>query len=95
VPKGISPTITPGQNDFFRVKGVENVENELIIFSRWGQVVLNVKNFMHQGILSQGWDGTDKSGNQLPDDTYYYILKIKGEHPQTLSGFIVIKGVSK
>jgi gliding motility-associated-like protein len=95
VPSGISPTITPGQNDFFRVKGVENVENELIIFSRWGQVILNVKNFMHQGILSQGWDGTDKSGNQLHDDTYYYILKIKGPYPQTLSGFIVIKGVSK
>ncbi len=47
---------------------------------------------MRAGNFPMGWDGTDKSGNPLPDDTYYYVLHVKGEKPQSFSGYVVIKG---
>ena len=92
IPNGISPRVTPNQNDFFRVENLGNVPNELTIFSRIGNVVFQTENFMTAENFLNGWDGTDMHGNPLPDDTYYYVLKVKGNHPKIFTGFIVIKG---
>lgn len=92
IPKGISPRATIGQNDFFNIENIGNVENEFVIFSRSGNIVFKTKNFMRDDNFPLGWDGTDKHGNPLPDDTYYYVLKVKGNNPRTFTGYIVIKG---
>jgi len=92
IPSGISPRVTPNQNDFFRVENIGNVTNELTVFSRLGNIVFRTENFMTADNFPDGWDGTDMHGNPLPDDTYYYILKVEGTHPKTFTGFIIIKG---
>lgn len=92
IPVGISPRVTPGQNDFFRIENVGNVPNVLTVFTRGGNVVFRTENFMSSGNFPEGWDGTDMHENPLPDDTYYYILRVEGNHPKTFTGYIVIKG---
>lgn len=92
IPSGISPRSSYGQNDYFAIKNIGNVDNELSIFTRSGLLVFQTENFQRDGNFPNGWDGTDKKGNPLPDDTYYYVIKVMGENPRTYTGFVVIKG---
>ncbi len=92
IPKGISPRSSIGQNDYFKIKNIGNVDNELIIFTRSGVVVFKTENFMRDGNFPNGWDGTNMNGSPLPDDTYYYVIKVQGEHPRNYTGYVVIKG---
>ncbi len=92
IPKGISPRSSIGQNDYFKIKNIRNVDNELIIFTRSGVVVFKTENFMRDGNFPNGWDGTNMNGNPLPDDTYYYVIKVLGESPRNYTGYVVIKG---
>ncbi len=92
ISQGISPRVSIGQNDFFRVKNIGNVPNELTVFSRTGNTVFRTENFMTASNFPDGWDGTDMQGNPLPDDTYYYVLNVKGGFARTFTGYIVIKG---
>lgn len=74
----IPNVITPngdGINDYFVIseKGSDKTVNDyyessdLIIFNRWGKIVFRSRNYQNN------WDG----GN-LPDGTYFYVLKCKG-----------------
>ncbi len=92
IPKGISPNSSIGQNDYFKIKNIGNVDNELIIFTRSGVVVFTTENFMREGNFPNGWDGTNMNGSPLPDDTYYYVIKVQGEYPRNYTGYVVIKG---
>ena len=69
--------ITPngdGDNDFLEFIGLEGEpENTLMIYNRWGNLVFEANGYQTTGGL---WDGT-KNGEQLPADTYYYILKFQ------------------
>ena len=70
----IPTVITPngdGVNDLFRI----NVREEgirLSIFNKWG-----VREYESSSYLND-WGGTRANGQQLPEDTYFYILDIKG-----------------
>lgn len=55
-------------------------DNELIIFNRWGDIVYQVRNYNNQ------WDGTNEMGQNLPEGTYYYILRLN------ISEGIIIRG---
>jgi gliding motility-associated-like protein len=92
IPKGISPRSSFGQNDFFAIKNIGDVENQLSIFTRSGLLVFKTENFQRDGNFPNGWDGTDKNGKPLPDDTYYYVINVMGDNPRTYTGFVVIKG---
>jgi hypothetical protein len=93
IPQGISPQVSIGRNDYFWIENVGNVPNELVIFARNGNIVYQTDNFMSGGNTPEdGWDGRDMKGNPLPDDTYYYVLNVRGDFPKTFSGYIVIKG---
>ncbi len=74
----IPNVITPngdGINDYFviGIKGSDQPLNkyyektELIIFNRWGKILLDSKNYKN-----------DWNGGGLPDGTYYYVLKCQG-----------------
>ena len=74
----IPNVITPngdGINDYFAIseKGSNKPINsyyessELIIFNRWGRKVLDSKDYQN-----------DWNGGNLPDGTYFYVLKCKG-----------------
>jgi len=53
------------------------------VINRWGNEVLRKTNYQND------WDGTDMNGNELPDDTYFYILYI--DNKLTYKGYIVLK----
>ncbi len=72
-------TITPngdGLNDFFVFDDLitstpdQFPDNELIIFNRWGDIVYQAKPYHND------WDGVGESGQELPQGTYYYILRL-------------------
>ncbi|MEM7573784.1 MAG: gliding motility-associated C-terminal domain-containing protein [Bacteroidota bacterium] len=70
--------ITPnedGLNDRFVFEILEfNAEdypdNEIIIFNRWGDIVYEAKPYLND------FNGTLSDGSQLPEGTYYYILRL-------------------
>jgi gliding motility-associated-like protein len=82
-PNGFSPN-GDGINDFFTIKGIENtLSSEFIVFNRWGTEVFKASPYTND------WNGKDVNGNDLPEDTYYYILTNNGNI--RYKGFVVIK----
>ena len=81
----IPNVITPngdGVNDYFAVNGLKPnstlqilSSNEVVVFS--------------SGSYDGSWNGTDGSGNSLPEGTYWYILDIPSEGKFT--GWVYIK----
>ncbi|MBL7890267.1 MAG: gliding motility-associated C-terminal domain-containing protein [Bacteroidia bacterium] len=84
MPTGITPN-DDGRNDFFVVKGIEAYpDNVLTIYNRWGNIVYKRENYLNQ------WNGTNTSGEELPDGTYYAVLEINGRDI-TLNGYVEIR----
>ena len=83
VPTLITPNID-GRNDYFVLRGLETLgKTELIIFDRRGaQVYMNSD-------YDNSWDGVDKNGKPLPDDTYFFV--IRSANGKTINGYIVIR----
>lgn len=83
VPEGFSPN-GDNVNDLFVIKGLDiSKEYNLIVFNRWGNIVYEKKPY------DNTWDGKDKQQNQLPDDTYFYILKMNDKVYK--NGYVVLK----
>lgn len=55
-------------------------DNELIVFNRWGDIVYSARPYANT------WDGTNLTGQNLPEGTYYYILRLN------ISEGIIIRG---
>lgn len=81
----VNNILTPngdGKNDYFVVKGIEKYPAaKLTIFDRGGRMLYATTNYQNN------WDG-NVNGNQLAEDTYYYLLDL-GESG-TIKGFISI-----
>ena len=83
VPTLITPN-NDGKNDFLILNSIEELgQTELIVFDRNGTIVYSTKNY------NNNWNGIDNSGNNLPGNTYF--LMIKTEHGRKISSFIVIR----
>jgi gliding motility-associated-like protein len=80
----IPSVITPNgdnKNDFFIVTDIGK-RVELTIINRWGAVEYTNSNYLND------WDGRNMKGNELPADTYFYILKY--ENGITRKGTVLI-----
>jgi gliding motility-associated-like protein len=66
IPNVITPN-NDGINDLFTVEGLEG-NLRLTIFNRWGGLEADLRKY------SNDWDGRNQRGQELPGDTYYYIL---------------------
>ncbi|MBK8564881.1 MAG: gliding motility-associated C-terminal domain-containing protein [Saprospiraceae bacterium] len=86
-PNGITPN-GDGVNDalFFDVllSGESFPDNEIIIFNRWGDQVYHAKPY------NNDWQGTNKNGKDLPQATYYYILRLNIADGVILRGDVTI-----
>ena len=85
---GITPN-GDGQNDFLTFEALERdpdsfPDNELIIFNRWGDIVFQARPYVNN------WDGTNASGQELPQGTYYYILRLDISEGNILKGDVTI-----
>ena len=61
-----------GSNDVFTVVGTNLTDVNCVIFNRWGQKLYEwdrVKGY---------WDGRTLAGKEVPDGTYFFIVKAKG-----------------
>jgi gliding motility-associated-like protein len=66
-----------GKNETFVIENIENFENTVEIYNRWGVLVYETKNYDNTNIFFDGNSGgrtTIKQSEGLPTGTYYYIL---------------------
>lgn len=95
IPEGFSPNGDPdGFNNTFSVKGLDlpNQVAELVIINGAGTEVFTTTN--RNGNEWSDWDGKNSKGIDLPEGTYYYLLKITSNGNSQIfkkSGFIVLK----
>jgi gliding motility-associated-like protein len=81
----IPSVITPngdGKNDYFKISEIVGLV-ELFIFNRWGNEEYTNSNY------SNDWDGRNNKGVELPNDTYFYVLKF--ENGTIKKGSVLIK----
>ncbi|WP_271767638.1 gliding motility-associated C-terminal domain-containing protein [Aquimarina algiphila] len=83
-----------GDNDFFRIDGLGETNNELFVYNRWGVLVYQREQYHEAQTNSDGFAGisegraTIAKGEKLPVGTYYYVLKIDGEKDR--AGYLYI-----
>jgi gliding motility-associated-like protein len=81
----VPSVITPdgdGKNEYFRISAI-NGETSLIIFNKWGNEEYTNSNYLND------WDGHNNKGSEMPNDTYFYILKLK--NGDVRKGSVLIK----
>lgn len=83
IPNAFSPNGDQKNNEFV-IKGLEAFgPADFTVFDRWGEIVFHSKDYQ------SNWDGKNLKGQELVDDTYYYVLKVKDNN--VYQGFIVLK----
>jgi gliding motility-associated-like protein len=58
---------------------------DIQVFDRWGRLV-----YRSDGGYSNDWNGDDMNGRGLPMDTYYYIIDLKVDGVEPVTGTITI-----
>jgi gliding motility-associated-like protein len=96
IPQGVTPN-GDGINDYFNIEGLEYTYNELVIINTGGAVVYRSEDYRSDDPVN-AWNGLDLHGNEVPDGTYYYLLKIRGARDAAVpafvsqfSGFIILR----
>ncbi len=73
----VQNVITPngdGRNDVLNIPEIlQGDDCELIVLNRWGEEVYRVDNYLNN------WNGVTTGGGELPDGTYYFIVKFNDE----------------
>lgn len=86
LPQGFSPN-SDDKNDLFHILGLEAYPLNLVtVFNRWGNEVFQASDYTND------WDGTyTKTGEKLPDGTYFVILEITTPVEISLKGYVEIR----
>ena len=75
-----------GTNDVFHIKvsGVKSAEGS--IYNRWGQLLYS------WDVLNASWDGKASNGENCPDATYFYIIKVidKKDKEHQAPGYVLL-----
>ncbi|MCK4749202.1 MAG: gliding motility-associated C-terminal domain-containing protein, partial [Bacteroidales bacterium] len=83
----IPTVITPngdGKNDHFLVAGILRFPgSELVVLNRWGEEVYRASPY------ENNWDGVNHEGRELPEGTYYIILKLTEDDIRKRSVMII------
>jgi gliding motility-associated-like protein len=87
IPEGFSPN-NDGTYDKFVIAHSSSKSVDLKVFDRWGALVFESNNYQND------WEGTSTigtliNGNELPEGTYYYLVKIQGES-ETRKGYFTL-----
>lgn len=76
---GITPN-GDNNNDFWTVEGLELVKDNVVsIFNRWGDMVWSTKDYDNNPSGDKVWKGKSKTGAELPDATYFYVIEAGGK----------------
>lgn len=76
-----------GFNDTWEIAELYKYSDyDVRIFNRWG---MRVKRY--QNDMDDGWDGSNDSGNQVPDGVYFYTIDTSIEDEKvSLSGYVTV-----
>ncbi|NLN29647.1 MAG: hypothetical protein GX158_00170, partial [Bacteroidales bacterium] len=93
IPGGISPN-GDNINDSLVINGLDLVNQtaELIIINGAGTQVFTTSNI--NGQRWRNWDGRNSNGAELPEGTYYYMLRVispRAGNVVSKSGFIILR----
>jgi hypothetical protein len=100
IPEGFSPNNdSEDYNNTFEIRGLNRSDNEaeLKIISGAGIEVFSASSTPANQDNWRDWDGKNAKGNDVPEGTYYYVLKItpvdlsEAQKPVKVSGFIILK----
>jgi gliding motility-associated-like protein len=61
---------TDGSNDLFVISCLENINNTLYVYDRFGRTVYTQSNY------DNTWGGIDSNGNELPENGYMWVLEV-------------------
>ncbi len=70
--------------DFLETNPDQFPNVELVIFNRWGDILFEKQPYQND------WGGTNKNGKELPQGTYYYILRLNVPGGDIFRGDITI-----
>ncbi|WP_345145544.1 HYR domain-containing protein [Flavobacterium ginsengiterrae] len=91
---GFSPN-GDGINDFWEIDGITNYpENEVLIYSRWGDLVFQTKGYNNSTNVFSGIANKSRSlgANQLPEGTYFFEIRTEQpNHFKKTKGYLVLK----
>lgn len=74
-----------GVFDVFTIEGIHNYpNNKLIVFSRWGDIIIERNNYKND------WDGSRGFNEEVPEGVYYYQLELDGGQ-DPLKGYLYLK----
>ena len=76
-----------GDNRFMRITGLPE-NNKVSIFSRWGDKVFDVENYVSEE-SGNAFRGLNNNGSALPSGTYFYTIEIPGR--QMITGYLSLK----
>jgi gliding motility-associated-like protein len=92
IPQGFSPN-GDSYNNTFIIEGLDLEQEiaELTIVNGAGVTVYSTSNSSGQEWVD--WDGRNNKGSELPEGTYYYLLKVTTKDNKVIkkSGFVVLK----
>ncbi len=88
IPNAITPN-GDGLNDAFVIDELllnpQDYPNaRLIVFNRWGDVLISAQPY------NNDWEGTNVSGEDLPEGTYYYVLELDIGSGEIFKGNVTI-----
>lgn len=94
IPQGFSPN-GDAWNETFVIEGL-SPDDQHVDFRIVNGAGTEVYSFSGEGDTLRewkGWDGKNSSGDDMPEGTYYYLIKITGKSGQVFkrSGFVVLK----
>jgi gliding motility-associated-like protein len=82
IPQIITPN-DDGNNDYFEIKALRFTPDvKLSVFNRWGSLVYEDMEYKNN------FNGYNKQGEKLADDTYFYILEV---NDKLYKGYFVLK----
>lgn len=91
---GFSPD-GDGVNDYWHIDNIEYYpENIVMIYSRWGDAVFEIKNYDNNSAVFRGDANlkTKMGAGRLPSGTYFFNIQVEGETIlRKTKGYIVIK----
>jgi gliding motility-associated-like protein len=88
LPTGFSPN-NDGKNDAYIIGAIEKYpDNKVEIFNRWGSVVWSIEGYNNADKI---WNGTNNSGTDLPEGTYYVVVTFPNGNVETLKNYIDLK----
>jgi len=86
IQNAITPSNQDGRNDFWEIEEIQAFPNAVVdIYDRWGRLI-----WRSAPGYPEPWDGKNMRGNDVPMDSYHYIILLNFEGLDRVNGVITV-----